>query len=350
MTDMSGPRVGVIGTNWGRMHIGGFRAAGALVAGICGRDRDKTAGIARDEDIALATTRVEELCAAVDIAVVSGPDGLHREHIEAALTAGCHVLSEKPITRTADDARALAALAQGFEARGRVCAVSFPYRMSPPVVALDEWLGAPGRGPGEWLTVTLRSSFAAAEGRAQEGPLMGVSGDFGGASHVLDAAFWLMRGRPAWVEAVMMGRPAHSLCLHIGLDTGAMVSVNHLASHDPGIVGEWHLIGAGWEARFTGEYRPWAHGWRIGPSEGFSGQGWDQIGAAVAPGPDGEPWALAHRDTARAVLAAVAGDGGGSRADVGRLARFRHGADVQATFEAAMRSEAERTRVAVELA
>lgn len=335
-------RVGIIGTNWGRMHVGGFRGAGAEIAALCGSDFEKTARIARDEGIALATTRVDELCAAVDVVVVSGPDRLHHAHVTAALDAGCHVLSEKPLTRTAEDALALAARAAELGVRGRVCAVSFPYRVSPPLVALHGWLLE--REPGAWLTVSLRSSFAAAEGRATEGSIMGASGDFGGASHVLDAAFWLMRGRPQWAQAVMAGRPAHSLAIHVGLDTGGVVSVNHVASHDPGITGTWHVIGSGWEARFTGGYRPQGGGWTIGPSEVFAGGGWHEIGGRVQPGPHGEPWALAHREIAAAFLAAVNGE----RSErVARLADFARGADVQATFAACMESERAHRRVSV---
>lgn len=326
------------------MHVGGFRAAGADIAALCGRDLDKTRAVARDEGIPLATDRVDTLCQAVDVVVVSGPDSLHHAHIVAALDAGRHVLSEKPLTRTADEAMDLVARIRA-QAPGpglpRVHAVSFPYRMIPPVVALRRWLA--GRAPGAWLTVALRSSFAAAEGRATEGPMMGASGDFGGISHVLDAAFWLMRGAPLWVEAMLAGRPAHSLALHIGLSTGGVVAVTHLASHDPGIVGQWHLIGSDWEARFTGEYRPWQHGWRIGPTEAFTGDQagqWHTIGAAVAPGTDqGEPWARAHEETARAVLAAAAGQ------PAEDLARFDDGAMVQRVLAAAMQSEAEHRRV-----
>lgn len=340
----AGIRVGIIGTGWGRMHVGGFRGAGAEIAALCGRDPGRTARIAGEEGIPLATTRVEELCAAVDVVVVSGPDRTHHEHITAALDAGCHVLSEKPLTREAEHALALAARADTLARGGQVCAVSFPYRMSPPVVTLQRWLA--DRAPGAWLTVELRSSFAAAEGRASEGPLMGESGDFGGASHVLDAAFWLMRGRPLWVEAVMVGRPAHSLALHVGLDSGGVVSVSHAAAHDPGIEGLWHLLGDGWEARFTGAYRPRDQGWTIGPSQALTGETWHQIGARVQPGQHGEPWAEAHRETALGFLAAVAGNPD-ERSE--RLARFRHGADVQATFAAAMESERSHRRVKVRL-
>jgi predicted dehydrogenase len=337
------PRVGIIGTNWGRMHVGGFRGAGAHVVALCGRDAEDTARIAGEEGIPLATTRVDELCAAVDVVVVSGPDRLHQAHVTAALDAGCHVLSEKPLTSAAEDALALAARADALHAAGgRICAVNFPYRMSPPLAALRRWLGA--REPGSWLTVTLRSSFAAAEGRAAEGPIMGASGDFGGASHVLDAAFWLMRGRPLWVQAIMDGRPAHSLAMHIGLDTGGVVAVNHVASYDPGIVGEWHLVGNAWEARFTGSYRPQNRGWTIGAAEAFTGIAWEEIGARVQPHAHGEPWADAHRETALAFLAAV---GGQASESVSRLAGFREGADVQATFAAAMASESTHRRVDV---
>ena len=334
-------RIGIIGTNWGRMHVGGFRGAGAAITALCGHDLARTRDIAREEGIPVATDRVATLCEAVDAVVVSGPDSLHHEHIVAALDAGCHVLAEKPLTRTAADADDLAARARTLAtAGGRVCAVSFAYRMIPPLAELHRWLR--GRPPGQWLDVALRSSFAAAEGRAAEGPLMGASGDFGGASHVLDAAFWLMGGEPVWVEATMAGRPAHSLALHIGLSTGGVVAMTHLASHDPGIIGQWHLLGDSWEARFTGEYRPQHQGWRIGPAEVFAGH-WREVGPRVAPAPGRvEPWAMAHQHTARAFLEAVAGGA------AERLARFADGATVQRVLAAAMQSEQEHRRIWLE--
>lgn len=320
------------------MHVGGLRGAGADITALCGHDLAKTRTIAREEGIPVATNQVDALCEAVDAVVVSGPDALHHAHIVAALDAGCHVLAEKPLTRTAADADDLATRARALAAAdGRVCAVSFAYRMIPPLVDLQRWLC--GRPPGQWLSVALRSSFAAAEGRAADGPLMGASGDFGGASHVLDAAFWLMGGRPVWVEATMAGRPAHSLALHIGLSTGGVVAVTHLAAHDPGIIGQWHFIGDGWEARLTGEYRPRLQGWRIGPAEVFAGA-WHEIGPRVEPGPGRvEPWAMAHQHTARAFLGAIAGQ------SAERLARFDDGAAVQHVFAAAMQSEHEHRRV-----
>jgi myo-inositol 2-dehydrogenase / D-chiro-inositol 1-dehydrogenase len=333
-------RVGIIGTNWGLMHLGAFRAAGAEVVALCGQNEGKTRDIARREGVPLATTDVEALCASAEIVVVAGPDRAHPDHIRAALRAGRHVLSEKPLTRTAQEAREIAALEAGLPP-GRVCAVNFPYRMLPPVSALARWVWQ--RPPARHVSVTVLNRFAAAEGWATEGPLLGQSGDFGGLSHVVDAALWLMGGAPVWVQAALTGRPVHTVTLHVGLSTGAQVTVNHLPATAPGIHGQWAILGDGWQATFAGGYEPALGGWRIGPACVFEGGEKREIGTRVEPQPgQREPWAEAHVGTARALLEAIRG---GER---GALARFAEGAMVQEVLGAAMRSEEEGKRVRVE--
>lgn len=327
------------------MHIGGFRGAGAEIAALCGRGLQETEAIARAEGIPFATNQVKELCKRVDVVVVSGPDTLHAEHVDQALDAGCHVLSEKPLTREAADAQRLMQRADDLHAReGRICAVSFPYRMIPPVVELRQWLLS--RGSAGWLTMTGRSSFAAALGRGNHGPMMGASGDFGGASHVIDAALWLLGAEPVWVEASMSGRPVHSFALQVGLSTGGRIALSHVASHDPGIINQWHMVSDTWEARLLGEYRPWQHGWRIGPAEVFHTGTWHTVAEAVSPElGGGDPWARSHVATARAFLTAMSDRSLGKS----NLARFRDGAWVQVVFAAAMQAEAEGRRVPVSL-
>lgn len=53
-----------------------------------------------------AVDSLDELLAGVDIVDVCTPTPYHREYIEAAAAAGKHVVSEKPLGRTSDDARA----------------------------------------------------------------------------------------------------------------------------------------------------------------------------------------------------------------------------------------------------
>ena len=84
-------RIGVIGTNWGLMHVGAFRAVGAEVVALCGANEAKTRALAHREGIPLATSDVQRLVDSCDAVIVSGPDRLHREHVELARDGGLGV-------------------------------------------------------------------------------------------------------------------------------------------------------------------------------------------------------------------------------------------------------------------
>jgi myo-inositol 2-dehydrogenase / D-chiro-inositol 1-dehydrogenase len=319
-------RVGIIGTGWGRMHIGGFRVAGASVVAICGRDPERTAAIAAREGIELAFTDVNKLCAAVDLVVVASPDGLHHAHVCAALDAGRQVLCEKPLTIAAADARDLVERAAKAATR---CAVSFPYRHLPPLLTLSHWLA--DRSPVRQIDVTVRSGFLRRVGASE-----GESGDFGGSSHVIDAALWLAASEPIWVQAALDGKPTHSASLQLGLRSGARITLVHRPTIEPGIHGNWALCGEDWEAGFFAGYQPQLGGWRISAPRAFvEGGGWVDVAEGAEPKPgQREPWAEAHVSLARAFLK----DGRG-------LAAFADGARVQAVIDGALRSESSGQRV-----
>ncbi|MFP2911419.1 Gfo/Idh/MocA family protein [Pyxidicoccus sp. 3LFB2] len=328
-------RIGVIGTKWGLMHVGAFRAAGAEVAALCGQNPDNTRAVAAREGIPLATTDLRELCAAVDAVVVASPDGVHRAHMEAALSAGRPVLCEKPLTRTVDEARALVAHARSTTSPS---AVNFPYRMLPPVRALKAWLA---ERPVRHLALTLRNGFASDEG--DTGPLLGASGDWGGMSHVIDAALWLAGAPPVWVQASLSGRPVHTAALHVGLSTGAVLVLTHAACPEPGIHGGWTLLGRGWEAGFSGGYVPSRGGWCLSPVRGFEHGTWKDVAPGAEPRPgEREPWAQAHVEGARRFLDVLRG---GPRDG---LATLEEGATVQEVMAAAMLSEEQGRRVPLE--
>jgi predicted dehydrogenase len=328
-------RIGIIGTGWGRMHIGGFRGAGAEIAALCGRERVKVEQAARQEGVALGTTDVGALLAACDAVVVASPDALHAEHASRALAAGRHVLCEKPLTRTWPEAEALVAAAS--RQRSLVAATNFPSRFLPAFIAARERFRA--RPPAQ-LRAVVSSGFAAAEGRATDGPLLGASGDFGGSSHVIDAALWLLGSEPAWVHAVMQGRPAHSVELQIGLESGAQAVVSHVASGKPGIWGFWQADGPEEQVRWEAGFVPSVNGWCLTEVVAEGRFGREALCAPQVPSPgQREPWAQAHVDCARAFLEAING-----RAPT--PATFADGARVQWVLDAAMRSEQLGRRVA----
>lgn len=326
---MSAPvRVGIIGTRWGLMHLGGFRAAGADVVALCGRDADRTRRVAAREGVAIATSDVPALCREVDLVVVASPDGLHREHALAALDADRAVVCEKPMATTEADAEAMAVRAR---TTGRPAFVSFPYRMLPPLVELERWIGD---RPVRQIVATIRNGFAAGATDA--------SGDFGGLSHVVDAALWLAGDRPAWVQASLSGRPVHTAAIHVGTTSGTRLTITHLATPEPGIHGGWSIVGDGWEAGFSAGYVPAREGWCISPVRAFEGTTWRDVTVGAEPRPGGrEPWAEAHVAAARLVLAALAGE------PAPRLATFEDGLAVQRVLAGALRADERGRRVPI---
>jgi myo-inositol 2-dehydrogenase/D-chiro-inositol 1-dehydrogenase len=335
---MRAPRVGIVGTNWGLMHLGAFRAAGAEIVALCGAHEEKTRAVAAREGVPLATTRFETLVEAVDLVVVASPDRMHAAHVRGALGAGRHVLCEKPLTLDAIDARRLVDYAHSVPVRA--AAVSFPYRELPTLRALRAWLI--GRPRCSHLGVTVRNGFTRLQPPADG--WVGDSGDFGGVSHVLDAALWLAGGRARTVQATLVGHPVATAHLQLELNTGATVGVSHLATQEPGIRGQWTLTGEGWDAAFEAGYRPALGGWKLGEVvvwDAATGKTLVVHPAAVPREGEPEPWAMAHREIARAFLAAVSGE------PAPGLASLEHGAHLQEIFAAAIESQDAGTRVAL---
>lgn len=305
-------RVGVIGTNWGRIHIDAFRTAGADVAALCGRDERKTRSIADSERVPFATTNVEELCERVDVVVVASADKVHVEHVRAALKAKKPVLCEKPLAMDAGDAEAIA---RDAAAAGVPAAVCFPFRMIPAVVGLRRWLE--GRRVRS-LELVFRNGFL-------RGPTDG-SGDFGGASHVVDAALFLTRGRP---ERVVASRGGNHLSLLLELNDGGRAVLVHRPSAEPGTWGSWSLHGEEWEAGFSAGFRPSEHGWVVTTPRVYERGEWRDLDVGSSSELV-EPWAAAHVEVARAFISVVRGATWPEQ-----LATFEEGASVQRVLDGA---------------
>jgi predicted dehydrogenase len=321
-------KVGIIGTSWGLMHVGGFRAAGATIAALCGRRADRTREIAAREGVPLATVDPDELCRAADLVVVAGPDALHAEHVRAALDRDRPVLCEKPLATTAADAERMA---DRVRASGRPCAVNFPYRTLPAVGRLKAHIA--GRAVRH-LACTVENSFA--------GAATDASGDFGGVSHLIDAALWLAGGDPVWVQAALSGRPVTSAALQVGLSTGGLLVITQIACSRPGIRGTWLVAGDDWQASLWAGYAPERGGWVLSPVDVADASSTARLGETIEPvAGRREPWAEAHVDTARHFLAAVGGAG------LGPLASFDQGLAVQRVLAAALVSDERRARVAI---
>ncbi|WIB59494.1 Gfo/Idh/MocA family oxidoreductase [Curtobacterium sp. MCLR17_007] len=74
----------------------------------------------------------------VDVVSVVVANRLHREIVEGLLAAGKHVLCEKPLADSLEDARAMVVAADAAAGRGQVARLGFTYRRAPGLAAIRQ--------------------------------------------------------------------------------------------------------------------------------------------------------------------------------------------------------------------
>lgn len=162
----------------------------------------------------------------VDVVSVVVANTLHREIVEGLLAAGKHVLCEKPLSDTLEDARAMADAARAAEADGVIGRVGFTYRRAPGLAAIGQLVedGTLGRvlhlsarywtDYGSSPDVPFSWRFAGAPGTgalADVGSHLAYVTEFlaGGVRSVSGGAFaTAIRKRPVAAGFALRGQPA----------------------------------------------------------------------------------------------------------------------------------------------
>jgi len=130
---MPKPGIAIVGTGMiGAVHRRAALLAGADIRGVAASSAQRARDVAQAWGVPRAYRDIEEVVAdpQVQVVHVCTPNHLHRPMAQAALEAGKHVVCEKPLATTLEDARALAALAS---ANALVATVPFVYRYHPVV-------------------------------------------------------------------------------------------------------------------------------------------------------------------------------------------------------------------------
>jgi predicted dehydrogenase len=209
--------IGMVGYAFmGRAHSQAWRNVASFfelplrprMAAICGRDQAAVAAAATRLGWPAWETDWKRLVQRddVDLVDVCTPGSSHAEISIAALEAGRHVLCEKPLANTVDEARAMAAAAERAATGGVRAMVGFNFRRVP-AVALARQLVAAGRlGPVRHV----RAAYLASHALDPELPLAwrhqaseagsGALGDLG--AHAVDLAQHLAGDRIAGVSAL----------------------------------------------------------------------------------------------------------------------------------------------------
>nr|WP_232627212.1 Gfo/Idh/MocA family oxidoreductase [Streptomyces alfalfae] len=200
----------------GAAHSQGWRTVGRVfdlpvepaLAAVCGRDADAVRAAADRLGWAAAETDWRALIARddVDLVDICTPGDSHAEIAIAALDAGKHVLCEKPLANTVDEAEAMVDAAERARARGQVAMVGFNYRRVP-ALALARRMVAEGRLGAlrhvrltylqDWLVdPEFPLTWRLRKDRAGSGAL----GDLG--AHIVDLAQFLVGEQVAGVSAL----------------------------------------------------------------------------------------------------------------------------------------------------
>ncbi|GII23141.1 Gfo/Idh/MocA family protein [Planosporangium mesophilum] len=148
-------RIGMVGYAFmGAAHSQAWRTvnrvfdlpAAARMVAVCGRDAAAVAAAADRLGWEESVTDWRALVARDDIDVVDicTPGDSHAEIAIAALAAGKHVLCEKPLANTVEEARAMVDAAQAARAHGVRAMCGYNYRRVPAVVLMRQ-LVADGR-------------------------------------------------------------------------------------------------------------------------------------------------------------------------------------------------------------
>ncbi|WP_329335575.1 Gfo/Idh/MocA family oxidoreductase [Streptomyces sp. NBC_01352] len=239
-------RVGMIGYAFmGAAHSQGWRTAGRVfdlprtpvLAALCGRDAVAVRAAADRHGWASAETDWRALIARDDIDLVDicTPGDSHAEIALAALAAGKHVLCEKPLANTVEEAEAMTRAAETAYQQGQVAMVGFNYRRVP-ATALARSMVAEGRlGSLRHVRVTYLQDWLV----DREFPLTwrlrrevagsGSLGDLG--AHIVDLAQYLagepLAGVSALTETFVRERP---------LPTGPSSGLTAVSAHGTGQV------------------------------------------------------------------------------------------------------------------
>jgi predicted dehydrogenase len=192
--------VAVIGAGMaGRSHAAGYRTASTLygeglpevrLVAVADVNPAFATDTARRFGYERAETGWEAVAEAPDVDVVSVvvANPLHRQIVEGLLAAGKHVLCEKPMAPTVEDAQAMVAAA---EASGRETGIGFVFRRSPAIAAIRDQvasgaIGRPLHFNGHYWCDYGVDPRAPMSWRYKGGPGSGALSDIG--SHLIDLA------------------------------------------------------------------------------------------------------------------------------------------------------------------
>jgi predicted dehydrogenase len=220
---MKAIRMGVVGVGqMGRTHVAALTALpGVEVSCICDADEEALAEVAREFSVPRTTTDTATLLQSeIDAVVVATPEADHCIPTLEALDAGKHVLVEKPLATTLEDAHAMSAAAARAD---RILMPGLTLRYEPRYRLVKDWLRDGDRGEIASLYVRRNRPASLFDHYSRIHPA------FETGSHDVDLILWYTGQRIQTVFALERRRPQdqtpHGIWALAELERGAVATL-----------------------------------------------------------------------------------------------------------------------------
>lgn len=159
--------------------------------------------------------QASDLLKQVDAVIICSENSLHREFTELAAKHGCHVLCEKPIATTIEDAKAMIDMCKKANVKLQI---AFPVRFSTPVMRVKEMLDR--KEIGDILAIRGTNHGQMPGGWFVDPELSGGGAVMDHTVHVVDVIRWFL-GK----EFISVYAEADNMLYDVPIDDCGMLSL-----------------------------------------------------------------------------------------------------------------------------
>lgn len=179
---------------FGERHAQAYQRHPAVdFVAVCDLDEERAKRLAETYGARRWTTDLDNVLSdpSVHAVSVATPDHAHRAVAVAAARAGKHLLVEKPLATTVEDAEAIVAAA---EEAGVLLMVDFHNRLNPPMVAARQAIERGEVGTPAYVYARLNNTIAVPQDMLRWSGQSSALWFLG--SHMVDIVGWMLQDRP----------------------------------------------------------------------------------------------------------------------------------------------------------
>ncbi|MBO0662700.1 Gfo/Idh/MocA family oxidoreductase [Jiella sp. MQZ9-1] len=241
-------RYAVVGGGWisqAAFMPGVGQTSNSLMTAIVTGDRTKGEALAKDYGLTVYGYDEYDamlMSGTVDAVYIATPNFRHREFAEPALKAGIHVLLEKPMEVSVEDAEAIEAAAK---ASGAKLMIAYRLHCEPGTIAMVEAVRNGEIGTPRFFTSAFCQTIKATNHRATSGYWAGPVPDMG--AYPINAVRNLFEAEPIEVMAVASRTERDLGCddtVSVILKFTGARQASFTLSYSSGSVDQFHLVGS----------------------------------------------------------------------------------------------------------